>query len=793
VATTYRFGQVEIRPGERQIVVEGRPATVGARAFDVLMALIDRRDRVVTKDELLDLVWPGLVVEENNLQVQVSTLRKVLGARSVATIPGRGYRFTLEPEMPDAPMCDLSAPRHNLPAQLNRFIGREHEISEVKALLAGSRLVTLASLGGTGKTRLSLQVAHELVHQFPDGVWFVELAPVSDESRVPQALAAALGVQQQADGSLADALARFLRPRNLLIVLDNCEHVLRAAAELVKQVLQAAPSVHVLASSREALRVMGEMVYPLSSLPTPDPRYPTSSTILEQYDAVRLFVDRAIAANTSFQLNDSNVAAVATICRRLDGIPLAIELAAARVRALSAENIAARLDDRFRLLTGGDQTAAVRQQTLRASLDWSYELLTFEEAVLMRRLAIFAGGWTLEAAEAVGAAGPITRRDVLDLLTRLVEKSLVDIDAYGERYRLLETVRQYALEKLRDSGELTEVRSRHIDYFVELAALAKTKLRGPDEALWVQRLDNELENILAGHAVADGERGLVLVTSLKHYFVNRGMGELAHRLAVEALAAAPERSLARCQALFDAGQLGHVLGRYEESRKYLEESLAIAEELGNRNRVALALQPLGNVCLALGDVSAGHRHLQVGLAMALESGKDREIAAALNALGQLHRVNGDMETAAKLYREAVAYGRRLEDRETVALTLLNLAMASENEALGERAGMVLEAIMLGQEVGSRYVGQGALEVCAGIMAISGDWTCCARIYGAVHMQSLKTGVRRDAADEAFLAPLVDKARAELGPEFEAAESIGRPLSYDDAIADARACLSRLGA
>ena len=790
--TCYRFGGVEVRPAERQIVVEGQPASVGARAFDVLMALIDRRDRVVTKDELLDIVWPGLVVEENNLQVQVSTLRKVLGARSVATIPGRGYRFTLTPETADAAISDLSAPRHNLPAQLNRFIGREHEINEVKALFASTRLVTLCSLGGTGKTRLSLQVAHELVGHFPDGVWFVELAPIADDARVSQAVAAVVGVQPPAGGSVADALARFLRGRNLLLVLDNCEHVLRGTAELVKQLLQAASSVHVLTSSREALRVSGESVYPLSPLPTPDPRFATSTQILEQYDAVRLFVDRASAANSAFMLNDTNAGAVGTICRRLDGIPLAIELAAARVRALSVENIAARLDDRFRLLTGGDQTAALRQQTLRASLDWSYDLLTFEEAVLLRRLAVFAGGWTLEAAEAIAQGDPVRSHGVLDLLTRLVEKSLVDIDAYGERYRLLETVRGYALEKLKAAGELHDVRDRHLAYYVDFAATARSKLAGPDEALWVQRLDQELENILAAHAAADGERGLRLASALKHYCINRGLVALAHRLACEALAQAPERSLARCQALFDAGQMGSALGRYEESRAYLEESISIAEDLENRTRIALALQPLGAVCLALGDVSSGHRHLQVALAMALESGKDREIAAALNALGQLHRIIGDLETAAKLYREAVAYARRIEDRETVALTLLNLAMASADTELDERGRMVLEAIMLGQAVGSRYVGQCALEVCAGLMAVAKSWRCCARMYGAADVQSRKTGVRRDAADEAFLAPLIARAQEQLAAQYAVAEAEGGSLCYDEAIAEARACLGNLG-
>ncbi|MGE5095663.1 MAG: ATP-binding protein [Betaproteobacteria bacterium] len=788
MAACYRFGRVEVRPAERQLLVEGRPAPVGARAFDVLMALIDRRDRVVTKDELLDVVWPGLVVEENNLQVQVSTLRKHLGARAVATIPGRGYRFTLEPESPDATSGPVSAPRHNLPAQLNRFIGRERELVEVKTLLAHTRLVTLTSLGGTGKTRLSLQVAHELVAQFPDGAWFVELAPVADESRVPHAVAAVLGVPQEAGGAVIDALTRWARDRNLLLVLDNCEHVLRSAADLVKQLLQAAPSLHVLASSREALRVNGETVYPLSPLPTPDLRYATSTAILEEYDAVRLFVDRATAANGGFHLTDSNVPAVAAICRRLDGIPLAIELAAARVRALSVENIAARLDDRFRLLTGGDPTTAPRQQTLRASLDWSYELLTDGEATLLRRLSVFAGGWTLEAAEAVTAGGEVAAADVLDVLTRLVEKSLVDIDAYGERYRLLETVRQYAREKLDASQEADAIHERHCAFYVTLAERARDHLAGPDQAEWLKQLDDELENVLAAHAFAKGENVLRLVTAIRHYCLSRGLGALVHRLAREALARAPQRSRARCRTLFDAGQIGHFLGHYAEARQYLEESIAIAGELGETDRVAVALQPLGMACLAEGNVAAARAHLERALEMARESGRDREIAAALNALAQVPRVEGDLATAAKLYKEAVECARRLNDRETLAIGLLNLAMASVRDTPAGRAAMVLEALTIAEEVGSQYVGQSALDVCAGLCALAGEWESCARFYGAAEAQSRRTGLRRDAADEAFVAPLVQEARNRAA-SFEAAEAAGRALAYDRAIAEAREFLN----
>ncbi|HET9576227.1 MAG TPA: winged helix-turn-helix domain-containing protein [Usitatibacter sp.] len=791
MAACYRFGRVEVRPAERQLLVEGRPAPLGARAFDVLMALIDRRDRVVTKDELLDVVWPGLVVEENNLQVQVSTLRKHLGARAVATIPGRGYRFTLEPESPDATSGPVSAPRHNLPAQLNRFIGRERELVEVKTLLAHTRLVTLTSLGGTGKTRLSLQVAHELVAQFPDGAWFVELAPVADESRVPHAVAAVLGVQHEAGGSVIDALTRWARDRNLLLVLDNCEHVLRSAADLVKQLLQAAPSLHVLASSREALRVNGETVYPLSPLPTPDLRYATSTAILEEYDAVRLFVDRATAANGSFQLTDSNVPAVAAICRRLDGIPLAIELAAARVRALSVENIAARLDDRFRLLTGGDPTTAPRQQTLRASLDWSYELLVPAEATLLRRLAVFAGGWTLEAAEVVAAGGEVDSAGVLDLLTRLVEKSFVDIDAYGERYRLLETVRQYALEKLEASGEAAAVRERHFAFYVDFAQKARPHLAGPDQAAWLQRMDQDLENLLAAHAAASGPGAQRLVTSIRHYCLNRGLGALAHRMACDSLARLPERNRARCDALFDAGQISHFIGRDVEARKYLEESLDIARQLGDRAAQAVALQPLGMACLALGDLAAARPHLENGVAMAREGGHDREIAAALNALGQVPRLEGNFDGAAELYEEAVTRARRLDDRETVAIGLLNLAMVAVRRKPAERARLTLEALQIAEELGSRYVGQSALDVCAGLCALVGDARRCARFYGASEAQSARTGLRRDAADEAFLSPLLGDARKRGdAAAFLAAEAEGRALAYEEAIREARACLEK---
>ena len=780
---SYRFGRVEVRPAERQLLVEGRPASVGARAFDVLLALIDRRDRVVTKDELFDLVWPGLVVEENNLHVQVSTLRKLLGPQSVATIPGRGFRFALPLEQVDAPAGPLpSGARHNLPAQLNSFIGREREIGELKALLHTARLVTLTSVGGTGKTRLSLQVAAEILGDYPDGVWFVELAPLADELRVPQAVASVLNVKEEGRPML-EALARYVKDRRLLLILDNCEHLVRACAELAKHLLQAGANAKILVSSREILRVAGETTYQVPPLAAPD--------------AQQLFVERTSSVQPGFRMTPGNAAAVANICRRLDGIPLAIELAAARAHSLPVEKIAERLDDCFRLLTRGDQAALPRQQTLRASIDWSYDLLTLPERTLLRRLAVFAGGWTLEAAEAVGAEGDVDEVDVLDLLTRLVEKSLVELDAQGERFRLLETVRQYAQERLNAVGEHSTTLTRHLHYYVALAETARPELVGPNQGLWLERLDLERENLFSalawsGNAEDGAELGLRLARALKHYYILHGLASLGYRMTVEALARAPVKSPSRHGVLFDAGQLAYFMGRYADAQAYLEEAIEASRKLGDKRAIAAALQPLGMACLGLGELATARGHLDEALQLARELGEKRSIAAAINTLAQLHRVEGDLDKAEPLYENVLEMARELGDRQSIAIGLLNLAMASIGRGLGDRARpMLVEALAIAEEIRSKPAGQSVLEVCAGLAALRESWECVARYYGAAEAQAAQTGLHRDPADEAFLVPLIDKARKSLGADaFDSAEAAGRALAYGEAMAEARAWLDR---
>ena len=767
---SYRFGTIEVRPAERRVLVSGAAAALGARAFDLLVALIENRDRVMTKDELLELVWPGLVVEENNLQVQVSTLRKILGNQSISTLPGKGYRFTLDPD------ADAAAERrHNLPAPVNRFVGRESETAQLEVLLEQSRLLTLTGAGGTGKSRLSLKLAESVLGHFPEGAWFVELAAVQDERMIGLAIATALGVQE------AELAAR-LGDRRLLLVLDNCEHLVHGCAEAAAALLKAHPRLRIVATSREPLRIAGEATYRVETLPRPH--------------AIELFVERACAANPDFHPEVENASAVVEICRRLDGMPLAIELAAARVRALPVAKIAERLDDRFRLLTSGDASALPHQQTLRASIDWSYDLLSPAERALLRRLSVFAGGWTLEAAEAVCGGGEIqATHSIMELLANLVEKSLVLLDVAGERYHLLETVREYAAEQLAEAGETEDARDMHVQHFLTFASAARLELVGPKQAHWYRRLDLERDNILAAQRwcqrVGQPVLGLRLVSSLKTFWINRGMISFARGVILSVLAGVPERGRQRARTLYDAGQMAYFMGLFAEARTQLEESLAIAREIEDKVLMGLVLQPLGLACAGLGDPAAARPYLEEGVTLAREQQEPRRVAAGVNALAQLHRVQGKLAEAEPLYEHVVDLARGLADRQVEAVGLLNIAMTAAERERNDRAGRaVADAIAIARADGWKTIGQSSIEVCAGLAAALGDWRTAARLYGAAEAEAGRTGIRRDPADEAFLAPRVGRAREKLGEEaFDALDASGRALGYEEALDEAIAWLA----
>lgn len=700
------------------------------------------------------------------------------------------------PDLPRefAPLRTLDARPNNLPAQVTSFVGREKEMREVRQQLTKARLVTLTGPGGAGKTRLSLQVGAELIDEFEHGIWVVELAPISDERLLPHVVASALGMKEEAGRPMQETLAMQLRDRQLLIILDNCEHLLGACGELVTQIMRAGPGVRVLATSREHLHVAGEVNYPVPSLAVPDAHENASPAVLAQYEAMRLFAERASAAQPAFVLDARNTPVAAGICRMLDGIPLAIELAAARLRSLSIDAIAARLDDRFRLLTGGDKAALPRQQTLRALIDWSYELLASTERILLQRLAVFAGGWTLEAAEAACAGGELESRDVLDNLSRLVEKSLVTLDAEGERYRLLETVRMYARERLDESGEKKQVRTRHLAYYLATAERWRPMLHGPAQAELLARIDQERENFLAAHRWCDraeggAESGLRLVHAVKVYMFNRGQLGLALRMTGEALAraGAQARNALRCGGLSDAGQLCSFMGRYAEARQFLEESLAIARELGDERRIASTLQPLTMAALGRGDLAAARNFANEAIELEPRLGNPRELAGAINNLAQLHRVEGALDAAEPLYERVVRLARELGDHELIATGLLNLAMVSIGRGAGDRArALLIETLAIAEEIHSVPAGQCALEVCAGLSAVGADWTRAAKMFGAAEAQAARSGLRRDPTDEAFLMPLIARARGALGAApSTAAEAAGRELRYEDAIREAR--------
>ena len=506
----FRFGNVRVDAAQRRVLIDEQPAKLGGRAFDVLLALIERRERIVSKNELFELLWPDVVVEENNLQVHISTLRKLLGPSVISTIPGRGYRFSAVVDSPAtdatravvAPSAPSTAlPPGNLPPQHEPLYGRDDDLRGVSELLSSHRHVSIVGAGGIGKTRLALAVANARCEQFHDGVWWVELASLSDGALVAGAIGQALGVQAQQDRPVLKTVASLLGGKASLLVLDNCEHLADAVVECVQALLRDAAGLRVLVTTQEALHTPEERVHRLSGLAT------VSSNADSPAAAVELFIVRAKAADPRLQLGAPALAAIEGICRKLDGMPLAIELAAARVRLLGIEGVHARLDERFQVLTGGTRTVLRRHQTLRAALEWSHGLLTPDEQTVLRRLGAFVGGFTLELAQNVASDHGIDRWAVLDVLGQLVDKSLVV--AEGEdppRYRLLETMRAFTLEQLAAAGETPAMMRRHAEVMRELLWSLDTE-RWSLSFAQAMRLAAELDNLRAALEWAESPTG----------------------------------------------------------------------------------------------------------------------------------------------------------------------------------------------------------------------------------------------------------------------------------------------
>ena len=498
----FRFSQFTLFPARRQLLADGVPVAIGARAFDLLHALVVRRDRTVLKSELLDLVWPDVIVEEANLHVQVSALRKVLGPRAISTVPGRGYRFVAP--LAEQPAGAAKPQRRRFSSAGSGATGAASVVDRPRGRTSRGRrsgvdatLVTITGAGGIGKTRLALAVAGALASRWRDGIVWVEGAAVQDPVQLPQAVAQSLQIALSGERS-AEQLAAALEVRSMLLLLDNCEHLVEAAVELVTALRRKAPGVHLLLTSQQTLRVPGEQVFQVPPLALPGATDPPD----ERFGALRLFAERARAVDRQFKIDASNGSAIADICRQLDGLPLAIELAAARVKLLGVQGLRERLGQRLRLLTIGSRDALPRHQTLRAALEWSHGLLAPPEQAVLRRLSVFVGGFTLELAQQVARdanGDDLDEWTVLDVLGSLVDRSLVSVDA-GEpvRYRLLETMRVFALEQLAAAGETAAWRTRHAQKVGDLFATVDESRWGDDGKAsareFMERLRPEIEN-----------------------------------------------------------------------------------------------------------------------------------------------------------------------------------------------------------------------------------------------------------------------------------------------------------
>jgi predicted ATPase/DNA-binding SARP family transcriptional activator/DNA-binding CsgD family transcriptional regulator len=723
----------------------------------------------------------------------------------------------------------LDADKHNLPAPRTSFVGRERELLEINRALAMTRLLTLTGVGGSGKTRLALEVAKELVGIYPDGVWLIELAPLSEIESVPQAVAGALGMSERPGESLIDTLVDYLRRKQALLVLDNCEHVIEDAARLADVLLSSCPELRILATSREALNVVGEVGWPVPTLLVPEPKRSLTVDELEGFESARLFLERASERRPGFALVPEEAPSVAEICRTLEGMPLAIELTAATVRTLSIGQISERLANSLGLLTGGGRTLSPRQRSLRGALDWSHALLSGPEKVLFRRLSVFAGGWTLEAAEAVVFGRGVEQNEVLALLSALVDKSLVAVEvSKGNeiRYRLLEPVRQYAAEKLVDCGETETTRRRHAAFFVARAEEAEPRLLTPNRKV-LESLEAEHDNIRAALSWSlepgETELGLRLAGALRWFWFARGyLGD--GRMWLEELLRNGERTAARIKALLAMSMLANQQGDHDEAEAAAEEGLKLGADLGVEGRLRTELlQMLGSAVSWRGDYDRAKELLEEALSLSRKAGDRWGVSLALNLLGNMSYMEGDIERAAKIYQECLDLLQERGDAAHSAIILNNLASIALDKGAHERAtalseqastlfreqghtkglesslairgwaalmredheeakASLKESLALCRDLGTKLHGIDVMEGLACSFAAQGRAEHAARLFGAVQALYEGVGYNQSPEDRAQRAPYMEAARSRLGEAaWEAAFSDGQVMGVEEAI------------
>jgi predicted ATPase/DNA-binding SARP family transcriptional activator/DNA-binding CsgD family transcriptional regulator len=720
--------------------------------------------------------------------------------------------------------------RHNLPAPRNSFVGREQEMLEVKRTLAMTRLLTLTGAGGSGKTRLALEVARDLVGAYPDGVRLVELAGLTESELVPQVVAGALGVQEQPGQPPTDTLVEALRGKEMLLVVDNCEHLLDACARLVDTLLDGCPWLRILATGREALDIGGEVNWSVPTLSVPNLRHSLTVEQLEGYESARLFVDRAWQRNVASVLTSGNARAVAEICAKLDGLPLAIELAAARIKLLPPQAMLARLDSRMKLLRGGARDLPQRQRTLRATIEWSYELLDEGEKRLFARLSVFWGGRTLEAAEAVCDAEGDLPIDVLEGVSSLLDKNLLgqEQEAGGEpRFVMLETIHEYARERLEQSGEAEGIRRLHAEYFLALAERGESKLRGEEEAKWLERLEAEHDNMRSALSWAlggaDVELGLRLVGALwlfwdarGHYEEGRkwcegalekgkravaprakvlaGLGYLVNRqgdlgraeeAAEEGLKLSKEAGIKGVVVpdfLLILGDAAAMRGDHERAKELVEEGLVLSREAGDRRMIAWCLDTLANVLGSQGDYERAKELYEEGLVLSRELSGTETLSAFLISLGYEFLLEGDHERAAALNEEAAELCRERGHRGRLAYALDNLGWAALLRGDHERARKLHEeSLMLCRDLGVRVIAAESLEGLACAAGSRGEAERATRLFGAAEALREAVGYWQEHRERALREPYLTAARSRMDQaSWESAFAAGQAMVFEEA-------------
>jgi non-specific serine/threonine protein kinase len=685
----------------------------------------------------------------------------------------------------------------NLPRELTSFVGRGDDLLELQRLAARAPCLTLTGPGGVGKTRLALRLAHELLPRYPDGVWLVELASATDAGLLPRSIAEAVNIPERPDVPLAEQVVEHLASMRTLLVLDNCEHLLQACAELVGRLLRRGSGLHVLVTSREPLRIPGETIWRVAPLVVAQPH--DNPALAANSDAVRLFVDRAQACVPSFALSDSNIRSVVAICLAVDGLPLAIELAAARLKLLSTEHLNERLQDSLRLLTGGSRTAPSRQRTLRGLLDWSYELLPNQERLLFERLSVFAGGWTLEAAEQVGRGAELESDAILDRLAQLVDASLVQADPGADgapRYRFLQTVQQYGREKLsgRSDRASLDARRRHAVYFRDLVERRGQDLLGPQQAVEFERLEREHDNLRGalGFALESGDTdlGLRLAAALMRFWTIRchfSEGRMWFERCIDlAQRDASVNRDALATVVNGAGNFATMRGDYAKADELLRQSLRLRRELGDQMGAARTLLNLGNVAFSRGDHASATRLFEESLDIRRQLGDTRGTARVLNNLSVLARDGGEVQRMTELADEALVLSREVGDQEGIALALVSLGLAAHlRQDFAEAIALLKQSLSLFAELRHWREIAECVELIGGVSFHLGQIDRAGRLLGAAETLIESVGLVPLPADRFEYQQTTAALRNALGEDgLTARWAEGRAMSPESAIAEA---------